>query len=229
MKADPEIYLTSPGFCCNVSKYLQFSRTDKMNMMRKDTTRHNLLEATLKLISEKGYLGATTREIARQAGVTELTLFRHFGTKERLFEELLSSYTFLPRLKELLPELESLSYRDALTLIATKFLLTLRERKSMIKIMHSEITIYPDKIRKMYTSFIDEVRETLATYFVSMQKKGMLRNVSPGTAARTFLGMLFSYFRTEEIIRENGMTKTKMDRHVKELVDIFMFGTAKGN
>jgi AcrR family transcriptional regulator len=200
-----------------------------MNMIRKDTTRHNLLESTLKLISEKGYLGATTREIARQAGVTELTLFRHFGTKERLFEELLSSYTFLPQLKELLPELESLSYQDALTLIATRFLLTLRERKSMIKIMHSEITIYPEKIRRVYTGFIEEMRATLATYFVSMQKKGILRKVSPDTAARTFLGMLFSYFRSEEIIRENGMTKKKMDRHVKELVEIFMFGTAKGN
>ena len=48
-----------------------------------------LLDATLKLISEKGYLGSTTREIAQEAGVTELTLFRHFGTKEKLFEALL--------------------------------------------------------------------------------------------------------------------------------------------
>lgn len=197
-------------------------------MTRKNATRQKLLDATLKLISEKGYLGATTREIARQAGVTELTLFRHFGTKERLFEALLSSHTFLPRLKELLPELENLSYEDALTLIATQFLMTLKERKSMVKIMHSEITIYPNKIRQMYTSFIDELRATLSLYFVSMQKTGQLRKVSPETAARVFLGMLFSYFRAEEIIRDGGMTKKKMDRHVKELVEIFMFGTVRG-
>jgi AcrR family transcriptional regulator len=197
--------------------------------MKATDTREKLLKATLQLVSEKGYLGATTREIARQAGVTEITLFRHFGTKERLFESLLSTYTFLPQLKELLPELETLSYEDALTLIATKFLMTLKERKAMVKIMHSEITIYPDKIREMYNSFIDEIRATLATYFISMRKTGTLRNVSPETAARAFLGMLFSYFRTEEIIRENGMTKRKMDRHVKELVDIFTSGTAKGN
>ncbi|HEX9020484.1 MAG TPA: helix-turn-helix domain-containing protein, partial [Nitrospirota bacterium] len=71
----------------------------------KNETKQRLLEATLKLISEKGYFGATTRDISREAGVTELTLFRHFGSKEKLFEELLNSYTFLPRLKELLPEL----------------------------------------------------------------------------------------------------------------------------
>ena len=56
--------------------------------MKKNTTKQRLLDATLKLISEKGYLGSTTREIAQEAGVTELTLFRHFGTKEKLFEAL---------------------------------------------------------------------------------------------------------------------------------------------
>ncbi len=197
--------------------------------MKATDTREKLLKATLQLVSEKGYLGATTREIARQAGVTEITLFRHFGTKERLFESLLSTYTFLPQLKELLPELEGLSYEHALTLIATKFLMTLKERKAMVKIMHSEITIYPDKIRLMYNTFIHELSATLATYFVSLQKRGTLRNISPETAARAFLGMLFSYFRSEEIVREGGMTKKKMDRHVKELVDIFASGTMKVN
>ena len=74
--------------------------------MKTTNTKEQLLKATLKLISEKGYLGATTREIALEAGVTELTLFRHFGSKEHLFEELLKSYTFLPMLKELLPEMK---------------------------------------------------------------------------------------------------------------------------
>ena len=91
--------------------------------MKKNTTKQRLLDATLKLISEKGYLGSTTREIAQEAGVTELTLFRHFGTKEKLFEALLRNHTFLPRLKELLPELDGLSYGDSLRLIATRFLL----------------------------------------------------------------------------------------------------------
>ncbi len=196
--------------------------------MKKRETKQKLLEATLKLISEKGYLGATTREISREAGVTELTLFRHFGTKERLFEELLNSYTFLPRLKELLPELDHLPYEDALTLIATRFLLTLKERKSMMKILSSEIHIYPEKIRSLYSAFLDEVRATLAGYFVSLQRLGVLRKVSPEIAARAFLGMLFNYFRSEEIMKDNGMTKKRMEQNIQEFVDIFVHGTVKG-
>jgi len=175
--------------------------------MKKTETKQRLLESTLHLMSEKGYLGATTREISRNAGVTELTLFRHFGTKEKLFLELLSSYAFLPRLKELMPELGDLTYEQALILIAEKFLTTLKERKSMMKILLSEIHIYPEKVKKMYRTYVDEVRVTLAGYFVLMQKKGVLRNVSPEVAAWTFLGMLFHYFRTEEIMKESEWSR----------------------
>ena len=195
--------------------------------MKKNTTKQRLLDATLKLISEKGYLGSTTREIAQEAGVTELTLFRHFGTKEKLFEALLSTHTFLPRLKELLPELDGLSYGDSLRLIATRFLLSLKERKSLVKIMYSEVTTYPEKIKKLYNKFADDLRLTLASYFRGLQKKGLLRTVSPELAAQLFLGMLFSYFRSEEIMRAGGMKKQTMEKNIKEFVDIFMFGTMK--
>jgi AcrR family transcriptional regulator len=195
--------------------------------MKKDITKKQLLDATLKLISEKGYQGATTREIAQEAGVTELTLFRHFGTKERLFEALLRSHTFLPKLKELLPELDGLSYRDSLRLIATRFLLSLKDRKSMVMIMYSEVTTYPEKMKNLYNKFIEDLRQTLASYFKGLQKKGIFRNVSPEMAAQLFLGMLFSYFRTEEIMREGGMKKQSMDKSIAEFVDIFMFGTVK--
>ncbi len=196
--------------------------------MKKSETKRKLLDATMTLISEKGYLGATTREIARLAGVTELTLFRHFGTKERLFEEVLNSYTFLPRLRELLPELDGLSYEDALELIATRFLLTLKERKAMVKIMYSEVTVYPEKIRKVYNKFIDDMRSTLAVYFETMQKTGIVRKIRPQMAARVFLGILFSYFRSEEILRPEGMQKSKMKRNIREIIDMFTHGTVNG-
>ncbi len=199
--------------------------------MRKTATKAKLLEATLKLISEKGYLGATTREIAHQAGVTELTLFRHFGTKEKLFEELLNSHTFLPTLKELLPELEHHSSEDALKLIATRFLLSLNERKAMVKIMYSEVTIYPEKIRAVYNKFIDEMRSTLAGYFSLLKRRGLLKKkISPEFAAKVFLWILFSYFRSEEIMRKGtGMKGPKLQKNIAEIVDIFMSGTTNRN
>ncbi len=194
--------------------------------MRKRKTQEELLRAALKVVSEKGYLGATTREIARVAGVTELTLFRHFGSKEKLFIELLGRSTFLPKLKELLPELEELPYEEALRLVARRFLLSLKERKAMVMIMHSEINRYPDKIRTIYYGAIDEMRKTLARYFLSLEKQGKLRKIDPGIAASMFLGIFFSYFRTEEIVLKRDITRGgRTERQVRELVDIFIHGT----
>lgn len=49
------------------------------------TTNDKIIKASLKVFSEKGYLAATTLEISKVAGVSEMTLFRHFKTKENLF------------------------------------------------------------------------------------------------------------------------------------------------
>lgn len=46
--------------------------------------RHQLLEAALDLFSRKGFEGATTKEIAAAAGVTEAIVFRHFPNKHAL-------------------------------------------------------------------------------------------------------------------------------------------------
>jgi AcrR family transcriptional regulator len=194
--------------------------------MRSEATKEKILDATMALVSEKGYLGATTREIARTAGVTELTLFRHFGSKERLFEVCLGRHSFLPDLRELLPDLNRLPYDKALQTLGRRFLLSLKERKQMVKIMQAEMTRYPGRMKRIYGQFMDEIRRILGEYFSSLQKRGVLRAFPAELAARMYLGMLFSYFRTEEIMRGTDITKRgRMDRAVAGFVDIFVHGT----
>lgn len=192
--------------------------------MKKINTKTKLLESTLRLISEKGYLGATTREIAKEAGVTEITLFRHFGSKEKLFEEVLNKYTFLPKLRELIPEMTGLSLESALTIVASRYMDSLKERQSMIKIMLSEVNIYPHKIRHAYNDMISGLIDTLAGYFTDEQKKGFVRNVSPELIARAFLGMIFSYFQTEVIVKGRTVTPSETELVIGDYVDIFIHG-----
>lgn len=47
--------------------------------------RRELLEAALRVFSHGSYAGATTAEIARQAGVSEPILYRHFVSKRSLY------------------------------------------------------------------------------------------------------------------------------------------------
>ena len=51
--------------------------------------RTKILEAAARVYSQHGFRGATTRLIAQEADVNEVTLFRTFGSKEALIEEAL--------------------------------------------------------------------------------------------------------------------------------------------
>jgi AcrR family transcriptional regulator len=57
-----------------------------MNMTsssKRERTRSRLSECALSLFEERGFEGTSVALIAREAGVTEMTFFRHFGSKEQ--------------------------------------------------------------------------------------------------------------------------------------------------
>lgn len=56
-----------------------------------EPTKQQLIDAALRVYAEGGFRGATTRRIAEEAGVNEVTLFRLFGSKAALIEEALRS------------------------------------------------------------------------------------------------------------------------------------------
>lgn len=189
------------------------------------TTREKILDAALRLFSEKGYLGATTREISHAAAVAEVTLFRHFASKEALFEEVLSTHTFLPALKEILPSTKEMPPEEALALIARKYLATLERRRDFIKILLSQSQFLPEKANAVYHAFLAEVFSTLAAYFRDMQIEGILRPFDPMLGARAFLAMFFTYFLTTDIIRFQGGKQLSADIVIREYVGYFMKGT----
>lgn len=51
-----------------------------------DDHRHRILHAAARVYAQHGWRGATTRRIADEAGVNEVTIFRQFGSKDALLE-----------------------------------------------------------------------------------------------------------------------------------------------
>jgi AcrR family transcriptional regulator len=57
--------------------------------MPKKINEQALFEATVQVFAERGYVSATTREIAERAGVNEVTIFRRHGSKADLIRSAL--------------------------------------------------------------------------------------------------------------------------------------------
>ena len=190
-------------------------------------TRERILETALRLFSEKGYLGATTKEISAESGVAEVTLFRHFPSKESLFKEVLSTYTFLTALREIMPSVEVMPYEKALAEIARRFIASLEQQKDLIKIMHSECHLYPEEIKSMQHTFLTEMMDILAGFFAARRKKADIKNFDELLAARLFLGMFYQYFITKEVFGLELLRNHDDVSVIDGYINIFSRGTRK--
>lgn len=110
---------------------------------RKRRTRKDIIDricdAARTLFAERGYAGTTTKEIAKLADVSETLLFRHFGDKARLFDEVVSA-PFNSIMKEFVahhPDLSDGSARevDARRMVGQVFALFSQNRQMFAALM----------------------------------------------------------------------------------------------
>ncbi|HMK43326.1 MAG TPA: TetR/AcrR family transcriptional regulator [Dissulfurispiraceae bacterium] len=192
---------------------------------RSQATRERIIDAALHLFSEKGFTGATTRDIARHAGVAELTLFRHFPAKELLIEAILKNRSALSAIRAAAPSFQSVSYEESLRIIATTLLTTLRQRRALVKIFLNECSRYPEQVKAMHFSFMNELFEVIAAYFRDLQKKKILRKQDPVAAAQAFLGIFYAYFISRNIIGYEDPAGDTEESDIAKYIDIFIHGT----
>lgn len=189
------------------------------------TTHKKILKSAFQMFSAKGYAGTSTKEIAGNAGVSEVTLFRHFGSKDSLFKETLEYYSFIPEFKKLLPTLIPMDIYSALLKIAFNFLKTLKEKKPLIKILLSESDRYPENIKDVHLKGITQINEMLID-FIKL-KEYALRTDNAGEIATSFWGMLFAYFITEEILFSSVIDLESAEDILKIKIDLFLNGIKK--
>ncbi|MFZ8786344.1 TetR/AcrR family transcriptional regulator [Thermocrinis sp.] len=61
-------------------------------MPRRQNTKEKILESALKLFSEKGIRETTIKDIAKEVGITEGAIYRHFVSKDQIVSTLFSTY-----------------------------------------------------------------------------------------------------------------------------------------
>ncbi len=104
--------------------------------------RDRILDAAKKVYAQHGFRGATTRLIAIEAGVNEVTLFRTFGSKAALFEALMQAHVAQSPIPELPdnpvdPELEMTEWVAAV-------LGHMRENRALMRTSFGEIEERPE-------------------------------------------------------------------------------------
>ena len=158
-------------------------------------TRDRLIEAATRVFARDGLTGATTREIAREAAVNEVTLFRHFHSKERLIAAVVRRNFGDSRSEEILvPRMAATAdLRADLVVLAEEYVQKLRENLPLIRAMLGEIHRHGSNERQVYRGLFQPLREAIVARFETAKKAGDLRVSSDAVMlADLFTGMIFT-------------------------------------
>jgi len=186
------------------------------------SARDRILDAALELFVELGYKGATTRAIASRARVNEVTVFRHFGTKQGLFRAVVSRETDIrDRLAGLEPRPSGDMTAD-LALFGAMMAEGMRSRTALFKLLVREVGRDPtlwDQVSQAPFGVIGK----LEGYFAHAKAEGLTGDIDPHVAAIAFFSFFFRSLISESFMGRDVFIE--MDRSAVEgFVRIFVDG-----
>lgn len=186
-------------------------------------TRDRLLKAAIEVFSTEGYVGATTREIARVAEVSEVTLFRHFQSKEQLLNSVAQHITAL--------RTEAFIQKDEWTYDLRRDLLhfaklhddMLEEYEALFRMFIGEAHRHPiEAVEVLQRSFLP-LREQLINYLQICIDRGSVRpEVDLSLAVDQLTGMLLAgMIRRHVSPVQRGYSR---QQYIEGCVDLFVQG-----
>lgn len=189
-----------------------------------DETQLKIMEATMTLIIEKGYSGATTKNIATLAGVNECTIFRRFSGKKEIVLAALEMPKWNPGLKK-----EDFTYswvlRDDLISFATVY--TTKVTPRMVKV---SIGLRAAELEDLALSGIMQVpmvfKCAMIEYFTMMRKKGLIRDCDIEAIALQFISMNFGFVFLDASFGDKLLGVSKED-YIQSSVEVFARGISE--
>jgi AcrR family transcriptional regulator len=188
------------------------------------SVRDQLLESAARIYAEAGYRGATTRRIAMQAGVNEITLFRHFGSKDALIREAIARAGSSMEAQALPdpPRDPSRELKDW----ARAHIAALRKRRSLIRTCMGEIEEHPG-IFSGENSPPAVAAKALCQYLRRLRETGQAKAQFDEVAASTMLmGVLFADAMGRDIMPD--MYRNEPDQALDEYIRLFLRSVGVG-
>jgi len=140
-----------------------------------DQTRQSLLCAAAKVFCRDGFQAATTREIAREANVNEVTLFRHFRTRTDLLIATLEG--------GLAAELAAIEkhgswkedLRSGIRSYVREYNALLEKKEALSRALIAEARLLPESVREMILELVKPLKEQLIARLAEAQDAGVVR------------------------------------------------------
>ena len=187
--------------------------------------RTQILEAAEAIFAAKGYHGATTREIARTADVSEGTLYNYFANKRDLFIGLMADRT--DALVESITEVRADSVESAMVqLLAGQF--TRMRTHHQFRLFLQEARLDPELNRTLVESMLPRISEQVERLMTDLIDAGVMRRVDPEIANWTLMSAVVGLAMFSDLAAAPILETISVEALAAQVSDIFINGLHGG-
>jgi TetR/AcrR family fatty acid metabolism transcriptional regulator len=194
-----------------------------------DERRQQILDAAIRVFADRGFAGATVRDVARAARVAEGTIYIYFKSKEDLLIHIPRQIAapVIDRLEAQLAAVRTPAEAEAALVALGEAIVTrLSSHVRFVKVFLSALPHLSARARDEYLrQFAMAVWETIEHHLRQGAARGLYRpDLVPGIAARVLPGMWFMFVVFQEILIGNPRARFAYDTVVRENVRLFLGG-----
>jgi len=150
--------------------------------------REQILEAATRVFAEKGFRRATTREVAREAGVSEGTIYNYFEDKDALLVAILDGLNETERRAEDFEEGMATDFRGFLQEYLRRRMHLIWENREVFRVVLSELLVNADLRVRYLRQVVEPTMGIAEENFRSRMKQGEVRQTDAPLATRSVAG-----------------------------------------
>lgn len=191
-----------------------------------DKRRKEIIDAALNLFGTKGFSRTNMEDISKALGMSKAMIYQYFNSKEELFIAMVKEASQMQKVWNMKLKQDRKCMEEELIEIGMGFLALYKDplRVKLMRAIIAESPTFPEVGQLFY----DEVIEKASILLGGFLKPYLSLDSNPLLPARLFLGSLWSFVITQEMIQVNGV-KFDDESIVKEVVGCFLKGIIKPN
>ena len=187
--------------------------------------RTQILEAAEAVFAAKGYHGATTREIAQAADVSEGTLYNYFANKRDLFVGLMTSRT--DALVESIAEVRAGSVEGAMAELLAGQFKRMREHRHF-RLFLQEARLDPELNRTLVQEMLPRISQQVERLMTDLIDAGVMRRVDPEIANWTLMSAVVGLALFSDLGAAPVLEPISVEALAAQVSDIFINGLHGG-
>lgn len=219
--------MSKPSFEEGLLQYVEELK-DESEMTEKQ---RSILRASIKLFAEKGFHASSTAEIAKEAGVAEGTIFRHYKSKKDILLAVVAPVLvkfagpfILKDVREIFREQEHKPFAQIATELYRNRLDLVITNEKTIRILLQEAFFHEEIREALVATVFSDVKEMFRKLTDAKVAAKELRPQPPEVVLRAVLSAMIGLVLFRQALDPDDFRKRSDDEQIDLTVDILMNG-----